>query len=126
MTARRGLGGPGSAEPHPQGVTPPDSPQTDSSGATVRRRPKRYDPIITVCSRCLRACCWQGEFMCEDAYSAGIVNRRVSTLIRRHGQGELEHPDWWNRHLDIGHETLLTADDLKALGITSSELLELA
>lgn len=85
-----------------------------------------YDPVVTVCSLCLRACCWQGEFMCDNAYGANIVRRKVSTLLRRLGQ-EVEHPDWWNNCLQMGGtQRLLTVDDLKALGITDPDLLELA
>lgn len=35
MTARRGPGGPGSAEPYPKGVTPPDSPPAGGSGPAI-------------------------------------------------------------------------------------------
>jgi hypothetical protein len=85
-----------------------------------------YDPVVTVCSRCLDASCWQGEFMCDDAYVANIVPRKVSTLIRRKGHGNHEHPDWWNRDLEVSNRRLLTVDDLKALGISESGYLELA
>lgn len=85
-----------------------------------------YDPPITVCDKCLRACCWQGEFMCANAYSAGIVDRTVSWLIRRHGAGNIEHPDWWNHHLDVGLDQLLSVADLTAHGIADSQLLELS
>lgn len=64
--------------------------------------------------------------MCDSAYSASTVNRKVSTLIRKCGAEYHEHPDYWNNHLAMGHERLLTVDDLTALGITDPELLELA
>lgn len=52
--------------------------------------------IITVCSECLRACCWQGEFMCEKARTAGTVERTVKQLrAGAHG----EHEEYWQRHL---------------------------
>lgn len=86
---------------------------------------KLYDPVITVCSRCLRACCWQGEYMCDEARYANIVPRRISTLIRRHGQEEIEHPDWWNRDLRTGNRPVLTVEDLRRHGLTEPELLEL-
>lgn len=90
---------------------------------------KPYDPVVTVCSLCLRASCWQGEFMCDNAYGANIVRRKISTLIRVsvYNYGELqEHPEYWNNDLRTSHLPLLTVDDLKALGITDPELLELA
>lgn len=87
----------------------------------------RYDPSVTVCSRCFRACCWQGEFMCDDAAAAaGIVERRISSLIRRHGESEIEHPEWWNNDLRTKNKTPLTADDIRALGLSEPELLEIS
>lgn len=86
----------------------------------------RYDPSVTVCSRCLRACCWQGEFMCDEAAAAGIVERRVSSLIRRLGEAEIEHPQWWNNDLRTKNKTPLTVDDLQALGLSEPDLLELS
>lgn len=37
---------------------------------------------VTVCSVCLRACCWQGRFMCDDAQNAGTVEKTVDELKR--------------------------------------------
>lgn len=51
---------------------------------------------VTVCSACLRASCWQGHFYCDDAKSAGTVDKPVSELqsIAR------EHPSYWFRDED--------------------------
>lgn len=38
------------------------------------------DRVITVCSACLRACCWQGIFYCNDYQTAGTVERTVEEL----------------------------------------------
>ncbi len=47
---------------------------------------------VTVCSACLRACCWQGEFMCDAADMAGTVQKTVAELrAGKHG----EHPHYW-------------------------------
>jgi hypothetical protein len=54
------------------------------------------DDVITVCDHCMRACCWQGEFMCDGARSAGTVDRTVSEL-RAGSYGESE--DYWKRHM---------------------------
>lgn len=62
--------------------------------------------------------------MCDRAYGANIVRRKVSTLLRRQGERH-EHPDWWNSDLRVGHRTLLTVDDLRALGVTDPNYLEL-
>jgi hypothetical protein len=52
------------------------------------------DHKVTVCDRCLRACCWHGEFMCDNARTAGTVVRTVKQL-REGGYGE--HEDYWRR-----------------------------
>ncbi len=49
------------------------------------------DPLITVCSACLMASCWNGLFMCDASHGAGTVQRRKSYL-RELGR---EHPDYW-------------------------------
>lgn len=52
----------------------------------------RDDDKVTVCDACLRACCWQGEFMCDGADLAGIVEKTVAELrAGKHG----EHEDYW-------------------------------
>jgi len=40
--------------------------------------------LITVCDKCLRACCWQGEFMCDDARGAGTTEKTVQWLRETH------------------------------------------
>lgn len=47
------------------------------------------DKMVTVCDACMRACCWQGEFMCDYADMAGTVERTVAQLrAGRHGENE--------------------------------------
>lgn len=48
--------------------------------------------LVTVCDKCLRASCWHGEFMCDDARGAGTINLPVSKLqeLRR------EHPSHYS------------------------------
>ena len=47
---------------------------------------------IQVCDLCLRACCWQGEFMCDVAIAAGTVYKtRRELKAGDHG----EHPNYW-------------------------------
>lgn len=43
---------------------------------------------VTVCSKCLRASCWNGLFYCDDFKSAGTIEKTVQEL-RALG---LEHP----------------------------------
>jgi epoxyqueuosine reductase QueG len=49
------------------------------------------DIWVTVCDKCSRASCWKGEFMCDEARSAGTVKKHISEL----GAMGLEHPDYW-------------------------------
>ena len=53
---------------------------------------KARERLVTVCSACLRASCWQGQFMCDAAQGAGTVERTVSDLR----QMAREHPTWWD------------------------------
>ena len=41
----------------------------------------RDDDLITVCDRCLCATCWQGAFLCDESYAAGIVKKPRAELI---------------------------------------------
>lgn len=55
---------------------------------------------IIVCDKCLRACCWQGEFMCGSAYGgAGTVEKTVEEL-RDLKAGE--HESYWDINPDTG------------------------
>ena len=46
---------------------------------------------IEVCSECLRASCWQGDYLCMDAITSGTVKKKISDLIKLN----LEHPAHW-------------------------------
>ena len=37
--------------------------------------------MITVCDKCLTACCWQGIFMCQQAGEAGTIKKSRQELI---------------------------------------------
>jgi hypothetical protein len=50
--------------------------------------------VITVCNKCLRACCFQGAFMCALALEAGTVRRTVKQL-RALPEYNREHEDYW-------------------------------
>jgi hypothetical protein len=44
---------------------------------------KQTDPntrMVTVCSECLQASCWHGEFMCERSRGANVTRRTVGVL----------------------------------------------
>lgn len=46
---------------------------------------------VVVCDKCLKATCWQGMFMCDDARTAGTCERTVWELTALN----LEHPSYW-------------------------------
>lgn len=50
------------------------------------------DRLVTVCSECLKASCWQGHFMCDASRGAGTVDKPISELRTL----RLEHPDYWD------------------------------
>lgn len=53
---------------------------------------------VTVCSACLHASCWQGEFMCMDAPGAGTKEMTIGALRALAKQHEhWEHEDWWGK-----------------------------
>jgi hypothetical protein len=47
---------------------------------------------VTVCSACLRACCWQGIYLCDGSMTAGTVKKTVKELTEL----DLEHPGYWD------------------------------
>ncbi len=49
------------------------------------------DDLITVCAECLTACCFQGEFYCDNYWFASTTEKTVSELEEL----DLEHPDYW-------------------------------
>ena len=48
--------------------------------------------LVEVCDRCLRACCWYGEFMCDYADSAGTKLLPIKELKKLN----IEHEDYWS------------------------------
>jgi len=44
------------------------------------------DYWVAVCSACLTASCWHGEFMCEHAKTAKICDKRASDLDLLHNE----------------------------------------
>ena len=52
------------------------------------------EETITVCSKCLRACCWHGIFYCDEAWEpdTGTVEKTREELEKL----GLEHPDYWD------------------------------
>ncbi len=67
-----------------------------SMGQNLRDALESYNKYqnaeIQVCDQCLRACCWQGMFMCEDSYSAGTTYKTRRELKEgKHG----ESPHYW-------------------------------
>jgi epoxyqueuosine reductase QueG len=57
------------------------------------RARQELGPVVTVCDNCLMACCWQGEFMCDAARTAGT--RDMSVIELQFLKRENEH--YWTR-----------------------------
>ena len=55
------------------------------------------DRMVTVCDKCLRACCWNGIFYCDDYQHAGTVDKTVAELRKL----DLEHSDYWNEDIPL-------------------------
>ena len=51
---------------------------------------------VAVCSECLRASCWWGEFYCDDYKTAGVVELPRWALE----QLALEDPSFWKDKTD--------------------------
>ena len=49
------------------------------------------EATITVCAECLRACCWQGLFMCDKARNADTTQKTRTELEEL----ALEDPGFW-------------------------------
>jgi hypothetical protein len=47
---------------------------------------------VIVCSECLTAACWHGEYMCDDAKNAGTIELPREELEKL----ALEHPRYWD------------------------------
>lgn len=65
--------------PHPR---PQDSAKAELTGAEK----------VLVCDACLRACCWYGEFMCDDSRGAGLTILTVAELRKL----DREHEEYWS------------------------------
>jgi hypothetical protein len=50
------------------------------------------DTVVTVCSECLMASCWHGEFMCDKSQTAGLVKKTVAELRAL----DREHESYWD------------------------------
>lgn len=64
------------------------------------------ETLIEVCDVCLRACCWHGEFMCDDSREAGTIKLPAGFLrsIEKHlnHTGSSEHEDYWREYQKEG------------------------
>lgn len=70
-----------------------------SRNPTEPKMKKHTDRIgaikVVVCNKCLRACCWQGIFFCEDYMNAGTTEKSISELKMLNR----EHPSYWKLSL---------------------------
>lgn len=49
---------------------------------------------VTVCNKCLRASCWKGFFLCDEARSAGTKLKSVKELKKLN----LENSSYWEKN----------------------------
>jgi hypothetical protein len=54
--------------------------------------------LVTVCSACKQASCWQGKFYCDHYKTAGTVRLTIEKLRRL----DLEHPYYWHPDCEAG------------------------
>jgi hypothetical protein len=57
----------------------------------MTRRLSDLDKVL-VCNKCLTAACWYGEFMCQEAVTAGLKIMTVGELRKL----DREHPEYWS------------------------------
>jgi hypothetical protein len=74
---------------------------------------KRRTRLITVCDRCLRAVCWYGEMMCNEACEAGTVQKTARELRKL----DREHPDYFSKPYV---EKVCGGSDYAALPVSAS------
>lgn len=55
--------------------------------------------LVTVCSECLKASCWQGIFMCDNSRNAGTVQKTKAELRKLNR----EHPSYWKTDLELAN-----------------------
>jgi len=74
-------------------------PKAAATNAPARRVESVLDFKVTVCSECLQASCWLGEFYCEQHREASTV---IKTVRELHALGPLEDAGWWFKSADDG------------------------
>ena len=65
---------------------------------TQERLHENQTGTITVCSRCLRASCWHGYDLCDEATGASTVEKTLAELQAM----ALEHPSHWDIDPEYG------------------------
>ena len=73
------------------------------------------DRKVTVCDKCLCACCWQGEFMCDDAKGAGTVDKTVRELFALNAPCVRENSEYWFKDPSTGFVDYDAKSDAKRL-----------
>jgi hypothetical protein len=62
----------------------------------VRTHAQRIQMIkVVVCNQCLRASCWQGVWLCEASWKAGVVHKTIGELKSK----KAEAPSYWKNTL---------------------------
>lgn len=55
---------------------------------------------ITVCAECLRASCWQGNYVCQKYMTADTVKKTIARLVKLN----LEHECYWKTDEELGNQ----------------------
>lgn len=75
-----------------------DAAKTETDGPLWRGSKRAMaDELVTVCSACLRASCWNYDFACDDYRTAGTVEKTAAELVAELVALGLEHPDHFLR-----------------------------
>ncbi len=60
------------------------------------------DRKVTVCDSCLCACCWLGDFYCDNAKGAGTVDKTIRELYQINAAGVREDSGYWFKDPNTG------------------------
>jgi len=63
-------------------------------------RGDKMSELITVCSACLQASCWQGIFYCNDYKTAGTVQKTRDELAAL----DRESPSYWKTDSELANQ----------------------
>lgn len=78
------------------------APKASELPMTLLDRISILDRKVPVCDSCLCACCWQGDFYCNDAKGAGTVDKTIRELYQINADGVREDSGYWFKDPNTG------------------------